>query len=155
MCSAGVLQQRFLLLCLQQTRSCCSVCNSSACTRNSSASYLRVSATRAPPSQLHYVLTYLCNCSINREYTHTHTHTGAWLLGARGAPRLPPPLLRPFRCLLIPARLLRVRIRSSRCWLTASAISPPVSVSLLPLLPYVCASFSLLACLEPRLACLH
>jgi len=44
--------------------------------------------------------------------------------------------------LLIPARLLRVRIRSSRCWLTASAISPPVSVSLRPLLPYVCASFS-------------
>lgn len=96
-------------------------------------------------------------------------------MGARGAPRLPPPaprlprpappplpppLLRPFRCLLMAARLVRVRIRSSRCWRTASAISPPVSESLLTLLPpystpvCVCLLLGwLLACLGWLLAC--
>ena len=110
-----------------------------------------VSATRVCLQQerllhkINYVLTEFCNYLINTEYTHAHT--GAWLLGAPAAPRLPrpamprlpAPLLRPFRCLLMPARLLRGHIRSSRCWLTASAISPPVSVSLLTFLPYLWA----------------
>jgi hypothetical protein len=138
------------LACYSSASSCC-VCNRRAAVAVSATAAL-AHATAAPrigvclqqERLLHnffmYLLTYVIVQLI--ESTHTHTHTGAWLLDARGAPRLPPPLLRPFRCLLIPARLLRVHIRSSRCWLTASAISPPVSVSLLPLLPYMCASFS-------------
>ena len=100
--------------------------------------------------------TYLCNCSINREYTHTHTHrcvavgcTRSASFAASFAEALP--LLANPSSAATGAYKKQQMLAYCKRHLPTGICIPPSSTPV-----YVCLLLGLLlACLDPRLACLH